>query len=288
MCKAGLWVMNTTASLSAWLLVALTLQRAASVVSPHRVSLLCTRRTSRVVIVVTSVVCSLLYSHTLFGYDLVEVEAEVGVEVGVRAGGGVKNETLQRLCTFGYVRYQQFHVSVWVHLDMVLYSLLPSLFLLSGNAVLGWKLAASVREAQERFSGGGVSHSNSSSSSSRRKKASSTTVTILIISSVFVVLTVPLMAYNTLFQKYAAVSEKSRAFHYFLYDFFLVAGFSNFACNFYLYCLTGSRFRGEFLNIIRACCRRRPVTSQSCDVTEGDETLRMQKKQNTSDSRDDF
>ena len=195
------------------------------------------------------------------------------------------NKTLRRLCTFGDVRYQQFHVGVWVHLDMVLYSLLPCLFLLSGNAVLGWKLAVSVREAQERFSGGGGA--DSSSSSSRRKKASSTTVTILIISSVFVVLTVPLMAYNTLFQKYAAVSEKSRAFHYFLYDFFLVAGFSNFACNFYLYCLTGSRFRGEFLNIIRACCWRRPVTSQSCYVIEGDETLRVQKKQN-SDSRDDF
>jgi len=66
-CKLGIWVMNTAAALSAWLLVALTAQRAASVVWPHRVNVMCTHHKSVVVIVVINVVCGLLYSTPLTG-----------------------------------------------------------------------------------------------------------------------------------------------------------------------------------------------------------------------------
>ena len=131
-CKLGIWVMNTAAALSAWLLVALTAQRAASVVWPHRVSLICTHQKSVVTIVVITSACGVLQIHTLYGFGLVEFD------------GG----TTAR-CTFGSVSYQQFWISVWVRVNMFLYSLLPCLFLILCNAILGWKLAAAVKEAKE-------------------------------------------------------------------------------------------------------------------------------------------
>ena len=65
-CKLVIWVMTSTATLSAWLLAALTAQRAASVVWTHRVNVICTRHKSVVIIVVITAVCGLLQSHTMY------------------------------------------------------------------------------------------------------------------------------------------------------------------------------------------------------------------------------
>ncbi|KAL8572976.1 hypothetical protein ACOMHN_013952 [Nucella lapillus] len=258
-CKAAIWVMNSSAALSAWLLVALTAQRAASVVAPHRVNLICTRRTSILVIALIALTCFALYAHTLFGYEL------------MRVGGGVR-------CTFGSPGYQDWWVGWWVRVDMFVYSLLPCVCLVGGNAVLGWKLALAVREADSKLTAV-APHGGQA----RRKKRSSTTLTIILVSTAFVVLTIPLMAYNSFFQDSASEDEQSRAFHYFLYEFFFVVGLSNFAWNFYLYCLTGSRFRQEFHKIMSGCCRCREEVSGS----SGTELSHTRSKQGA-ESQEDF
>ena len=226
-CKLGMCIMTTTATLSAWLLVALTAQRAASVVWPHRVNVICTRHKSVVTIVVITAACSLLQTHTLYGFDLVKFT----------------NVTTER-CTFGSADYQKFWVSVWVMVSLLFYSLLPSMCLVVGNAVLGWKLTVAIKEARAKFSSRREDRKDS-----REKKASSVTVTIIIVSGAFVLITVPLTTYNTFFHIYA-----SSAIDYFLYDLFFVFGMSNFAWNFYLYCLTGSKFREEFKKIMFGWC----------------------------------
>ena len=210
-CKIGNWVMNTTATLSAWLLVALTAQRAASVVWPHRVNVICTRHKSVVIVVVISAVCSLMYSHTAYGYDMVKL------------GNGTA-ET----CTFGSRDYQDFYVSVWVRTDMLIYSLLPCAFLIVSNAVLGWKLAVAVKQGRESFSTG-----REDGIDSRRKKASSATVTIIVVSVAFVVVTIPSMTYNILYYSYASEDTNALRVSHFLFDLFFVFGLSNFAWNFY-------------------------------------------------------
>ena len=68
-------------------------------------------------------------------------------------------------------------------------------------------------------------------------------------------------------------------------------GFANFAWNFYLYCLTGSRFREEFKKIVFGRCA--PVTSapESASVTEGtrvSETGNRGLKESTMDTDDAF
>ena len=259
-CKLGIWVMNTAAALSAWLLVALTAQRAASVVWPHRVNVMCTRHKSVIVIVVINVVCGLLYSHTAYGYDMVKFD----------------NGTRER-CTFSSVDYQEFYVSIWVRIDIFIFCVLPSVSLIVSNAVLGWKLAAAVKQAKEKLSNSGGDRKNS-----REKKASSVTVTIFIVSTAFVFATAPLATYNTFFFDYAL-----RDVDYFLYDVFFMFGTANFAWNFYLYCLTGSRFREEFKNI--SGCRVSVASAPgSAYVTEMSEVTQRGSKERDLARNDDF
>ena len=240
-CKLFIWMMNTAAALSAWLLVALTAQRAASVIWPHRVNVMCTRHKSVVVIVLINVVCGLLYSHIAYGYDMVKFD----------------NGTTER-CTFSSIDYQEFYVSIWVRIDIFIFCVLPSASLIVSNAVLGWKLAAAVKQAKEKFSNSGGDRKDS-----REKKASSVTVTIFIVSTAFIVATAPFATYSTFFFQYAI-----RDIDYFLYDVFSMLGTANFAWNFYLYCLTGSRFREEF-KIISGCRVSVTSTTGSAYVTEG-------------------
>ena len=262
-CKLFIWAMNTVAALSAWLLVALTAQRAASVVWPHRVNVICTRHKSVVTIVVISTMCSLLYSHTLYGFDLVE------------SGNGTSWK-----CTFGSTDYQVFFASIWVIADLFIYSVFPCVFLIASNVVLGWKVTVAMKEARANFSAGSECQKDS-----RQKKASSVTVTIIIVSVAFVVVTIPLQTYNTLFYGYAS------DFGYFLYDVFFVFALTNFGWNFYLYCLTGSKFREEFKILFRCHV---PVASSAEPVCVTDESrlesevaIRASKKIVT-ETNDDF
>ena len=226
-CKLASWTMTTSAALSDWLLVALTAQRAASVVWPHRVNVICTRHKSVVISVVITAVCGLLYSHIVYGFSV------------VKSGNGTAES-----CTVGSADYQVFWVGAWSTVSMLIYSIVPCVCLVVSNAVLGWKLAVAMKKAGEKLSTGGEDQKHS-----RRKKASSVTVTIIIVSVAFVLITIPFMAFNIFFYRHA-----SSDVHYFLYDFFFVFGMSNFAWNFYLYCLTGSRFRDEFKKIVFCCC----------------------------------
>ena len=250
-CKLGIWLMSASSLLSSWLLVALTAQRAASVVWPHRVNVICTRHKSVVTVAVIAAACSLLYSHMLYGFDVVRVEG---------------NATSER-CTFGSAAYQEFWVNVFVRMALFVYSVLPCACLLLSNAVLGWKLAVSVKDAKEKFStaGSGVDQRGDTR---RRKKASSATVTIIVVSAAFIVITVPFMVYNNLFFQYASEDSHARDVHFFLYDFFFVFSLSNFAWNFYLYCLTGSKFRGEFMKIVFRCCVSSVSELQSAAATK--------------------
>ena len=161
------------------------------------------------------------------------------------------------MCTFGSTDYQTFFVNIWVIADLFIYSVLPCVSLIASNVVLGWKITVAMKEARAKFSAGSECQKDS-----RQKKASSVTVTIIIVSVAFVVITIPLQTYNTFFYGYDS------DLGYFLYDVLFVFALSNFAWNFYLYCLTGSKFREEFKILFRC---RVPAASSAEPVCVTDE-----------------
>ena len=261
-CKLAVWGMNLASISSAWLLVALTAQRAASVVWPHRVNVICTRHKSVVVSVTIMVGCGLLQSHMFHGFGVVKI-----------------NNGTTETCTFSSTGYQEFYARVWIRVSTFLYSVLPCVCLIVSNVIIGWKLTGAMKEAKETFSARSENQKDS-----RQKKASSVTVTIITVSVAFVLITVPFTIYSSVF--YASTPSE---IHLFLYDVLFVIGLFNFAWNFYLYCLTGSKFREEFKKIMFACCETVTSVAGSAYVTEGNNQVSgIGNRVQRNESNDDF
>ena len=239
-CKFHVWISTGSGTVGAWILVLLTFHRAMAVVWPHRVNVLCNRRKIYVAIGVITVFLSLLYSHYIYGFDLV-----------------LRNNSTGPDCYYVSAEYLHFVDSVFTYIELLVFSVVPFSCLALSNSVLVWKLTVSVREARQRLTPG-----NTEQFETRNKAANSVTLTVIIVSLIFIILTLPNGLYLTVFwalfddQTLRGIAEG------YLYNtiIFLML-YCNMAVNFYLYCLTGRRFRQESYNILR--CGRREATVNS-------------------------
>ena len=68
--KVFIWLQTGSGTAGCWYIVLLSLHRAVSVVWPHRVNVLCTRRLVVVLLSVITVCLAGLYSHYLYGLIL--------------------------------------------------------------------------------------------------------------------------------------------------------------------------------------------------------------------------
>ena len=218
-CKLDFWAFYSLGWLSAWLLVAMTIQRAASVVWPHKVSSTCTRRQARVSIATIVIFCFLLNSSLLYGLD---IHPEFGI------------------CYFtDYFVSKLLEALLWQ--DLLMSSLLPFSFLLLSNSVLTWKVLQSVRAARARLHSGQTEQVDA-----RQRKFMSMSVTLIAVSAAFIILTSPIGILSL--ASIINISNTDAINN----DFVLFLGgvgnllwYTNSTINFFLYILTGSRFRQE-------------------------------------------
>ena len=230
-CKTCTWLINASAVLSSWLLVAMTVQKALSIVWPHRVRVLCTRKRSKLLLWGLVMFVMFLHAHFLFGVD-----------VQTLPPGG-------KHCVV-HLDYGQVFVGIWSWIHLLLTSLLPFLFLVASNSILIWKLASAVRNNRMA-----LSSVQSDQAATRRNRVSSVTITLIVVSLTFLLLSMP----NSMFILLQKTLERAikndadaRRFM-FVYVLFQLLWCSNSSVNFYLYCLTGSLFRNEFKNIMCSC-----------------------------------
>ncbi|KAL8598116.1 hypothetical protein ACOMHN_030402 [Nucella lapillus] len=215
-CKIAKVIVYTTGVLSPSMLVALTMQRAASVLWPHRVNVVWTKRKSRVVAFTLIIIITLIHSPLFVVLDTDEELCYGGITI---------------CCP---VMHFWFYNVVWPWLDLIEFSLLPFVLLILNNSILIWKLAVSVRTGE---------HLQQTAQDSRQKKASSLTVTLLIISGSFFLLTTPLSIYF-ISETYVLLPAVQRsdlvvAGRYLVYWIASnMLWYANSAVNFYLYCLT--------------------------------------------------
>ena len=231
-CKIGVFLLYVTGVTSPWILVTMTMQRAASVLWPHRVNLLCTRRKSIFTVMGIVLFIACIHSHFLYGSDLVQYW----------------NGTFT-FCLPSTAKYKQFINNVWSWVDLLFFSSLPFLFLIISNGLLVKKLAASVREANLTLSAGQCGQAKS-----REKKVSSVTLTLVIVSITFIILCLPFSLYILLtdfvLDKIPGENVFSRSLKELVYAIINWLWCWNSAVNFYLYCLTGSKFRTECLRVL--------------------------------------
>ncbi|XP_076437035.1 uncharacterized protein LOC143276430 [Babylonia areolata] len=242
-CKINTWLYTGSGTMSCWYLVCMTIHRAISIVWPHRVNLLCTRRIVFRLLGGITVFFAALYSHYIIGFERVFL-ANHG-----RYKCSIKPENVQ---------YTYFLVNVFVYIELVVYCLVPFFFLVASNSVLVWKLTESVKVAGKHLpthgGGGGGGGGTDQGQGHRKAAASSVTLTVVAVSVAFVALTLPAsinFIVNFLAIHHGRMTGYKRAMTSFVNAVTRVLMHVNHAVNFYLYCLTGRRFREEFVNVMR-------------------------------------
>ncbi|KAH9509352.1 hypothetical protein Btru_046833 [Bulinus truncatus] len=239
LCKTHTWLLYVALYSSAWLLVVMTLERTCSACLPHRVSSFCTKRRALMVILFIVLSQVVMQGHFLVGLSIEDDGS---------------NSTVCRSVNQGYDLFVHHAYPV---IDMVLLSLLPFLFVIVGNAVIVWKTFLSLKTAAE------LNLTSGKNALIRRRRASSMTIILLGLSAIFLLTTSPTCVYNIWEQLGGLDKTKSSpqlaAKAELAWALVNVVMYCNNTFNFYLYCLSGRKFRTE---LQRQFSRRR-TESQS-------------------------
>ena len=231
LCKISFFILYVSGCLSAWTLVAMTAQRAVCVLWPHRANVLCRVGKSKVIVVSMILFISGIHTHLLYGYD-VETSGSLILCVPVKD-------------------YMPFFFEIWSIVDMLIVSLLPWLCLAVCNSLLVWKLKVSIREAEVNLGPCQADRMNN-----RKKKVSSMTVTLVTVSVAFLTLTFPMsfiQILNFIFWTSGSIDVlNSSKVIYYAWGISFPLWYLNSCINFYVYCLTGSKFRKEAKQML--CC----------------------------------
>ncbi|CAH1796313.1 unnamed protein product [Owenia fusiformis] len=227
LCKAHLFLLYSAVDFSAWILVAVTIDRVITVYFPLQSKRISTRTSTCVTMVVIFVVILLINGHFLFTHGTFYLDWYGTVYT--------------YLCT--YIDDNDFfHNTIWTWLDLSVASLVPFLMLIICNTLIIVKLMRSQKRRQEM-----------NVSSSRTDHTRSMTIMLLAISFIFVILTSPIVIYLKGHQEStkdrSPLAEARDKLVWAIVNMFL---YLNNAINFFMYCLSGGRFREEMRKLF--CC----------------------------------
>lgn len=239
LCKMFYWLVYVIAPTSSWILVAMTLQRATSILWPHRVNSAWTAMKAKTTVLVIVMTLMILYSHVLYGRQVQSLLSG------------------QQICVFVSEDYREFSNRVWSWVDIVLASFVPFVLLFTANVVLIKRVRQSMREARQILTVGSTDQLKV-----RQKKSSSMTLTLVCVPVCFLLLTSPICVFFVVQHtaSHAIVSDVNEAAdNYFAEAIGTVLWLANSAINFYIYILTGSRYRAA-LAILCGCHAPQKVT----------------------------
>ena len=235
-CKVLTFTMNCSSTVAAWLLVAVTAQRAVSVMHPYRVAACCSASSCYCVLAAIVVASCVLQCHVLIGEHV----------PGVHPEGYCTSSTFTDVSIIS--------VSTWSMVDLVASCLLPSLVLPVCNVFLIRGLRASHQTLRH------LSSCNLPAGDSRRRLASSMTTVVPLLSLAFVCLTLPIYGYIIWSDlRRDAINSNPRLFARaeLAWAVTNMLWYANSTINFLLYCVSGSKFRKEFLQLFKRGQRRR-------------------------------
>ncbi|XP_046344703.1 growth hormone secretagogue receptor type 1-like [Haliotis rufescens] len=224
-CKIHTWIVYVVVHSSAWLLVAVTLERVLSVMFPHTVKMKCTRKAAYAIIAGILVLFLLLNAHYLYGIG--DYYTQEG------------NETLLIPCDGITDGYYYFETTIWPWVDFCVYSFLPSTILIISNFCIIRTVFSSDREASNV-------RGYSGNATARRNKTSSMTMTLVVVSATYVICTTPFCVYTIYTNIFSeGLSPETQATRSLLWSLVNMLQYCNNSINFILYSVTGSRFRHE-------------------------------------------
>ncbi|ELT97234.1 hypothetical protein CAPTEDRAFT_211420 [Capitella teleta] len=221
-CKILTYLTSVFMHLSPALVVTMTIERLISIFAPFHAKTLCTKYRMMIAVGIVTLLCALVNVFILVYVTKIP---------GGYNGCGVSAE------------YEYLYYSVWPWVDFTVSTFLPSLVIVSGNILILRQVLGSSKDA-------GV----------QTRAHRSMSITLILISVCFVILTWPscvlhILHSTPLFIKPTPTAEL-------LITVTMLMFISNSSVNFFLYCLSGSRFRRGLAEVF-TCDKKASTTSTS-------------------------
>ena len=244
-CKIHLWLVYTSLDFSAWILMALTMERVMATWWPFRARRLCSRLNAAVLIMAILFLLLAINSHFMYGMTH---------ETNVDENGTVSTVENCLAVNEGYIDFLR---KVWSWIDFGMFCLFPLSVIVVGNICI----LANVMRSQRRLSAVSLqqeeTRSRRRSSSGRGGKFSSLTAMLLVLNTVFLITTLPISVYNIGYNHWVYTSNHQTIASLELWWAIVnMLMYTNNSVNFLLYCLSGSRFRKEAKKLFCGCFKK--------------------------------
>ena len=211
-CRFWNYVFFSSSVLSAWIITIIAVDRCYAVLAPLKYKVVFTKRRMHYILIVVIFLCAATSSFNLYGLD---ISKQFVVDI---------NDYII-MCTTSERYILSYTIYLWA--DFLYYSVIPSIIIVVCNICIIYKVCLSNQRWQH-----GEGHSS---------RLAGMTVSLILISISHLLLTSPGCILLILYQiDIISVSEYKA-----MSNICLVLMQINNACNFFLYCISGSKFRQE-------------------------------------------
>lgn len=231
-CVIIYYLSNCLSLVCGWLIVAMTLDRLIFVTLPMKVKSICTKSKTYficfILFFITFLFCTYIFYTRGKGYGIIRINKE---NKYLTSGTCVSNSNSAR----------KFDLEVMPYLTMVLFYIAPSFIILLANVFI----IKTVRKASKKRK------NISSAYTKNQEKSNQMTKSLIFISSYFPLSTLPfaiLYIYSASLLLTGKLTPDMTRTIRITYTINLLS-FSNYAMNFYIYLLSGKKFRMEFLKL---------------------------------------
>lgn len=240
-CKINIWLVYCSLDFSAWILIVVTLERVISAWLPHSARNVCTKKSAVAFLLTIGVFVLALNSHLLYGMVFKNVYDELGNVISVS-----KCEEID-------TAYYEFFNKVWPWVDLCAFCVIPFSVIVIGNSLILVKVIKSHKKTKSRIVPTVAVNTHRVQSSSHGKHSSMTTM-LFTLNIVFLVSTSPISIYNIGYTYWmTGASDEKIAELDLWWAIVNMLMYTNNSLNFLLYCLSGTKFRQEVINLF---CKR--------------------------------
>ena len=233
MCKFFYYISYVGPSISAWILVSVTIERTLSVWIPHKISLACRPITAVIVILVTVFVLLVIYLPFLVGVDIITLMTI--------SSTWTECNMLSKSALLKYL-------SAWLYMDLSLFFIIPFILILGCNSGIMLKVVLLANKRKKALQARGQKPNGTTKA---EKMLKTVTVRIIMLSVTYCVCTGPISILNTLIVSESFKSMMAAEDVQYLRVPFHLLMYLNNGINFFLYCFIGSGFRKDLVGIFR-------------------------------------
>ena len=244
-CKLHYWLYYVTSVSSVWILTMVTIVRMMTIFRPVSGKTRFLKRRANLVCVCVFLSSAIFHSHFLFGIELQKTRIGTAEEY---------------TCDTGTRDYHVFLNYVWHYIDLCAYSVIPFFILSVSNISIIYRVVSKNRKIRRQLA---------SSTSQSKEKISSLTKLLLILNVVFIICTAPICVY-LIGMKYwvpGDVPKRIQEQDPWWVGVSLLMYINN-TVNFFLYSLSGSRFRQELQRLVCWKAKLEPAIELNIDKKE--------------------